>query len=98
AIERAGRHLLAFGITSCMDAAVGQIAGMDEIRAYQAARLQNRLPVRVWLTILGDPDGSIVEECWRAGLISGVGDDLLRMGGVKIFLDGSAGGRTAWMK
>lgn len=97
AIERAGKHLLAFGITSCMDAAVGQIAGMEELRAYQTARLQDRLPVRVWLTILGDPDGSLVEDCWRAGLISGVGDDMLRMGGVKIFLDGSAGGRTAWM-
>lgn len=54
--------------------------------------------MRVWLTLLGDPEGSIVEECWSAGLISGAGDDMLRVGGVKLFLDGSAGGRTAWMK
>ncbi|MFV0474736.1 MAG: amidohydrolase [Pikeienuella sp.] len=98
AIERAGRHLLSFGITSCMDAAVGAIAGMGEIQAYEMAKLSGRLPVRVWLTILGDPDGSIVEDCWRSGRISGAGDDMLRLGGVKIFLDGSAGGRTAWMK
>src|SRR5690606_29048436 len=52
AIERAGKHLLAFGITSCMDAAGGQIAGMEVLRAYQTVRLQDRLPVRVWLTIL----------------------------------------------
>ena len=32
------------------------------------------------------------------GLVSGVGDDWLRVGAVKIFLDGSAGGRTAWMQ
>lgn len=96
-IERAGRHLLSLGITSCMDAAVGQLAGFAEIQAYQLAKLQDRLPVRVWLTLLGDPGVSIVEDCWRAGLISGVGDDMLRVGGVKIFLDGSAGGRTAWM-
>ncbi|MEX2518526.1 MAG: amidohydrolase [Paracoccaceae bacterium] len=97
-IERAGRLLLSFGITSCMDAAVGQIAGMNELQAYEMAKLSGRLPVRVWLTILGDPDGSIVDECWRSGRISGAGDDMLRLGGVKIFLDGSAGGRTAWMK
>ena len=97
AIERAGKHLLSFGITSCMDAAVGHVAGFAEIQAYEMAKLARRLPVRVWLTLLGDPGVSIVEDCWRAGLISGAGDDMLRVGGVKIFLDGSAGGRTAWM-
>ncbi|MBP1883922.1 amidohydrolase [Sinorhizobium mexicanum] len=97
AIERGGRYLLSLGITSCMDAAVGQLAGFAEIQAYEMAKLSGRLPVRVWLTLLGDPGVSIVEDCWRAGLISGAGDDMLRVGGVKIFLDGSAGGRTAWM-
>lgn len=97
AIERGGRHLLAFGITSCMDAAVGHVAGFAEIQAYEMAKLAGRLPVRVWLTLLGDPGVSIVEDCWRAGLLSGKGDDMLRVGGVKVFLDGSAGGRTAWM-
>ena len=96
-IERAGKHLLSFGITSCMDAAVGQISGFDEIKAYEFAKLAGRLPVRTWLTLLGDPGTSIVEDCWSAGLVTGVGDDMLRVGGVKIFLDGSAGGCTAWM-
>lgn len=96
-IERAGRHLLSFGITSCMDAAVGHVAGFAEIQAYEMAKLSGRLPVRVWLTLLGDPGVSIVEDAWRAGLLSGAGDDMLRVGGVKVFLDGSAGGRTAWM-
>ena len=96
-IERAGRHLLSFGITSCMDAAVGHVAGFSEIQAYEMAKLSGRLPVRVWLTLLGDPGVSIVEDAWRAGLLSGAGDDMLRVGGVKVFLDGSAGGRTAWM-
>ena len=96
-IERAGRYLLSLGITSCMDAAVGQLSGFAEIQAYEMAKLSGRLPVRVWLTLLGDPGVSIVEDCWRAGIISGAGDDMLRVGGVKVFLDGSAGGRTAWM-
>jgi predicted amidohydrolase YtcJ len=97
AIEMGGRLLLSFGITSTMDAAVGHVAGLPEIRAYELAKLAGRLPVRVWLTLLGDPGKSIVEDCWKMGLVSGAGDDMLRVGAVKIFLDGSAGGRTAWM-
>jgi len=53
--------------------------------------------VRTWLVLLGDPDRSIVDECYRAGLVSGVGDEMLTIGAVKVFLDGSAGGCTAWM-
>lgn len=97
AIEAGGRQLLSHGITSCMDAAVGMIAGMDEIRAYHVAKRDGRLPVRVSLTLLGDPGSSIVDPCFEAGLVTGVGDEMLRVGAVKIFLDGSLGGRTAWM-
>lgn len=97
AIEQAGKMLLSFGITSVMDAAVGQVAGFSEIKAYHKAKLQQKLPVRTWLVLLGDPGVSIVPQCYEAGLVSGVGDDMLTVGAVKIFLDGSAGGRTAWM-
>lgn len=97
AIEAGGRQLLAHGITSCMDAAVGMVAGFAEMRAYQMAKRDGRLPVRVSLTLLGDPGTSIVDRCIEAGYVSGAGDDMLRVGAVKIFLDGSLGGRTAWM-
>lgn len=97
AIERGGRQLLSYGITSCMDAAVGMLSGFSEIAAYHRAKRQGRLPVRTWLTLLGDPGRSIVPACHAAGLISGTGDDMLMIGAVKLFLDGSAGGRTAWM-
>ena len=96
AIEAAGNLLLSYGITSVMDAAVGQVAGFDEIRAYNLAKLQKRLPVRSWLVLLQDGQ-SMVQQCFEAGLVSGVGDDMVTIGAVKIFLDGSAGGRTAWM-
>ncbi|MDQ6432834.1 amidohydrolase [Mesorhizobium sp. LHD-90] len=98
AIEAGGQHLLQFGITSCMDAAVGQIDGMTEIDAYRQAEKSGRLPVRVWATLLGDPGSSIVEPCHAMGLITGIGSDMFRIGGVKVFTDGSAGGRTAWMR
>lgn len=96
AIEAAGHLLLSYGITSVMDAAVGQVSGFDEIRAYNLAKLQKRLPVRSWLVLLQDGQ-SMVEKCFEAGLVSGVGDEMMTIGAVKIFLDGSAGGRTAWM-
>jgi predicted amidohydrolase YtcJ len=96
-IERGGQYLLSLGITSCMDAAVGQKGGFREIAAYHRAKRDGRLPVRTWLTLLGDDGRSIVPECYAAGLISGTGDEMLMIGGVKLFLDGSAGGRTAWM-
>ncbi|MGF7051659.1 hypothetical protein GGC47_000819 [Bosea sp. OAE752] len=97
AIERGGQYLLSLGITSCMDAAVGQKGGFGEIAAYHRAKRDGRLPVRTWLTLLGDDGRSIVPECHAAGLISGTGDEMLMVGAVKLFLDGSAGGRTAWM-
>ena len=53
--------------------------------------------MRVWATLLGDPGSSIVEPCHDVGLVTGVGNDMFRIGGVKIFTDGSAGGKTAAM-
>jgi predicted amidohydrolase YtcJ len=97
AIERGGNYLLSLGITSCMDAAVGMVTGFNEIAAYHRAKRDGRLPVRTWLALLGDEGRSIVPQCHEAGLISGTGDEMLMIGAVKIFLDGSAGGRTAWM-
>ncbi len=96
-IERAGRYLLSLGITSCMDAAVGQRGGFGEIAAYNVAKATGRLPVRTWLCLLGDPDRNTADQCFDHGLVSGAGDDMLTIGAVKIFLDGSAGGKTAWM-
>jgi predicted amidohydrolase YtcJ len=42
------------------------------------------------------PD-SLLDTLIEAGIKSGLGDDRLRFGGIKMFLDGSLGGRTAWL-
>jgi predicted amidohydrolase YtcJ len=96
-IERGGADLLSRGITSCMEAAVGIRDGWTEMLAYQEAHRTGRLPVRVYATLMGDKGRSIMDECAAAGMVSGGGDDRLRIGPVKIFTDGSAGGRTAAM-
>ncbi|WP_299968959.1 amidohydrolase [uncultured Roseobacter sp.] len=96
-IERGGADLLSRGITSCMEAAVGIRDGWTEMLAYQMAHRTGRLPLRVYATLMGDKTRSILPNCIEAGMISGGGDDMFRIGPVKIFTDGSAGGRTAAM-
>ena len=97
AIEEAGNDLLTYGITSVMEAAIGIRDDMAEMRAYQKAHAEGRLPVRVAGVIMGDLERNIVDQCYEEGLVTGVGDDMFRVAGVKIFLDGSAGGRTAYV-
>ncbi|CAN5322968.1 amidohydrolase [soil metagenome] len=96
AIERAGRYCNSFGITSVMDAAVGMRSQYREVAAYRTAQRTGRLPVRTNRCLLGGHNG-IVEQCFADGLVTGAGDDWLSVGPVKIFTDGSAGGRTAAM-
>ena len=96
AVDRAGRYCNSFGITSVMDAAVGSRAGYREIAAYRTAQRTKRLPVRTNQCLLGGA-GGIVERAYADGLVTGAGDDRLTVGPVKIFTDGSAGGKTAAM-
>lgn len=106
-IERASRQYLREGITSCTEAGVG--AGFlanspTELRAWMEARRRGALRQRVNLLIATealhhvdhhDDDG----ECLAldGGIHTGLGDEWLRIGGMKIFSDGSLIGRTAAM-
>lgn len=95
-LELAGEHMLARGVTSIMDAAVGGVQGFDDYLAYQDAYRQGRLPVRSYLAIYGGPSG-IVDACLEQGLTTGAGDEYVKVGPIKLFTDGSAGGMTAAM-
>lgn len=96
AIEEAGRECLTFGITSVMDAGVGLRAGFREVIAYETAERTGRLPLRVVQCFFGGP-GGIAEQAIERGLVTGRGHERLMAGPIKIFTDGSAGGRTAAM-
>jgi predicted amidohydrolase YtcJ len=96
AIGRAGRSMLAQGITSTMEAAAGMTGGMEEVAAFEEAASTGRLPLRVWACLYGNPDG-IAEEAHAAGYRFGREVGLLRYGAMKVFADGSAGGLTAAM-
>ncbi len=95
-LEAGGNLLLSFGITSVMDAGVGFVESYLDLVAYQEARRRNRLKVRSYLSLTGGPEG-IADKAYENGLLTGSGDEYLKIGSVKLFTDGSAGGKTAAM-
>ncbi|MFV0258065.1 MAG: amidohydrolase [Acidimicrobiales bacterium] len=107
AIGRAGERYVAEGVTSATEAGVGAglVAHADtELRAWQEARRRGVLAPRVNLLIAvealhhlathPDDEPSLALD---GGLTSHFGDEWLRIGGTKIFSDGSLIGRTAAM-
>lgn len=103
AIDRAGERYLSEGITSVQEAGVGGgLVGQTpaEVLAYQLARDRGVLRVRSTLmvssAVLHDlPDGGGFGL--DLGLRTGMGDEWLRIGPMKLFADGSLIGRTAAM-
>jgi predicted amidohydrolase YtcJ len=107
AAASAGQQYLKEGITSVTEAGVGGgwIGHSPvELAAYQTAREQGRLHIRVELMVISDALHSLgahpadgIELGLDLGLRTGFGDDWLRLGPMKIFTDGSLIGRTAAM-
>ena len=107
AIARASEQYLREGLTSMQEAGVG--AGLVarspvELSAWQEARRLGKLGVRATLMIAAealhdlphaaaDGDGFGLD----LGIRTGLGDEWLRIGAMKIFSDGSLIGRTAAM-
>jgi len=77
-----------FGITGIHD-----VEGPDALAAFRALEADDSLRLRV----LFHPPVALLPELVRHAVTSGSGSEWLRLGGVKLFLDGSLGSRTAWM-
>ncbi len=67
--------------------------GPKALAAYQRLRRQNKLNLRINCNIAAHD----LPHLAGLGLATGFGDDVLRLGHVKVFTDGSMGTRTAWM-
>jgi hypothetical protein len=107
AIGRASEHYLREGLTSVQEAGVGGglvARSPVELGAWQEARRQGRLGVRATLMVAAealhdlphaaaDGDGFGLD----LGIRTGLGDEWLRIGAMKVFSDGSLIGRTAAM-
>lgn len=91
ALLLAGRSFLSVGVTSVAEAGIARDA---EMRAYIDLERAGELPVRTYLMMMID---ETLEPLTRLGIRTGFGNDWLRIGPAKLFLDGSIGGRTARM-
>jgi predicted amidohydrolase YtcJ len=76
------------GITGIHD-----MEGEAVLAAFERLERQGSLRLRV----LFHPPVAALEGLVERGVRSGSGSERLRIGGVKLFLDGSLGSRTAWM-
>lgn len=72
---------------------IHNIEGANALRAFQNLHTKNKLTLRVLHMIPADN----LDHAVALGLQMGLGDEWLRIGGVKIFADGSLGSKTAWM-
>lgn len=72
---------------------IHNVEGADSFRLFQRLRAHAQLAFRVTHTL---PAGNL-PHALALGLRGDFGDEWLKIGGVKIFADGSLGSQTAWM-
>ena len=88
ALKRCNDTYVKAGITSSQDAGS---ASADRIRAYQVASARGDLKLRTSMMIREN----LLPQIDELGLLQGFGSDRLRIGPIKMFIDGSLIGRTA---
>jgi len=94
AVHDAIPELHRLGLTGIHDfRLMGGADGPPAFRAYQRLRDRGDLALRLWALLPGER----LDEAIALGLRSGLGDDCLRLGHLKLFADGAQGPRTAWM-
>lgn len=89
--EIASQNMAAAGLTSTTDA----WGALDDFIAYQDARDAGELRFR--LSFMPGGDSEVYTGLKIAGIRSGFGDDMIRIGAVKFVADGSASERTMYM-
>lgn len=93
-LRSAMREGLSYGLTSLhIPPGTNHENGPELMRDLQTLRARGELPVRC-LVYLSQPG---LEEAIALGLRSGLGDRWLRIGGLKLFADGSLGSESAEM-
>lgn len=92
ALTRAFQYYHQNGVTSTHDGAIGYSGdGREVIAAYRELEAEGRLNLRVYMTIVYNAYDRLIE----IGLGNGMGSDLLKIGSVKMFQDGSIQAVTA---
>lgn len=87
----ASKNMTAAGLTSTTDA----YGSLDDMIAYQDARDAGEMYFR--MSFMPGGNSKVYEGLKTAGMRSGFGDEILRIGAVKFSADGSASERTMYM-
>ena len=87
-LGNAAAHLNRFGIVNVHDSDVPEVFTL-----LQELQIEGDYPLNVVIYL----PSSFLDSLVTARIRSGLGNDRLRFGGVKLFVDGSLGGRTAWL-
>lgn len=94
AMKKAMKKIHQLGITGVHDMRImGGEDGPPALRAWQRLRDADEVKLRAWVMLPGE----LLDQAVTLGLRSGLGDEFLRIGGIKLFSDGSTGARTSWM-
>jgi predicted amidohydrolase YtcJ len=86
ALTLATRKAHSLGVTSINDN-----GEPEDLETYRTAEREGKLMVRVWYNT---PSGTL-DSMRNIGLSTGVGSNMLKLGGLKVFCDGALGARTA---
>lgn len=89
AVELSCKEYNSMGITSTGDGLVGP----EEIEAYQLASEQGKLTVRTYLNVLDIN----LEKLKALRMRTGFGNEFIKIGGIKSFVDGAIAAHTAWL-
>jgi hypothetical protein len=93
-MQKAVRDAHSLGLTSVHDIRLmGGLDGADALKAWQTLRQENNLQLRCHVSLPGE----MTDQAVDLGLLTGFGDDLLKIGHLKFFSDGGMGARTGWM-
>ncbi|TFH18943.1 amidohydrolase [Candidatus Bathyarchaeota archaeon] len=83
----ASDYALSLGCSGIHDAGLTS----RDINAYQQAEEEGKLKVRSYIMIRGEGEDAAI----KLGVKTGLGDDMVQLGPVKLLMDGSLGARTA---
>jgi hypothetical protein len=91
AIGLANNHYLSQGITAVHEAGMGHMTGsLREFQVFQELTKKDKLDVRVYGMVLDD----FFEDVKNVHLVNGFGNEKLKVGSIKLFIDGTISGRT----
>jgi len=82
------------GLTSVHDIRLmGGLDGARSLKAWQQLRQEDQLFIRCHVALPGE----MTDQAIDLGLMTGFGDDILKIGHLKFFSDGGMGARTGWV-